>query len=481
MDIPLGDWRPDISDLNRTFASQAKNVVPLGIGYGPVPSMQAYSASALAARAYGLFAGRKSAASWALYAGTLTKLYLLSGSSWSDASRLAGGNYNVSSTEFWRFAQFGTYVYATNVNDALQRIDVDSGTNFAAVGGSPPQARNIAVVGDFVVLSSLSSDPYKIHWSAINDPTGWTIGTSLSDVQTFGDGGRVAGVAGGEVGYVLQEYAIRRMRFQPGSDYVFTFERVVDGKGCVSPYGFVAVAGTVYFVAEDGLYSYSGQGLNPLGAQRVNDWFLDNADTSRLNQVMAFADPFRPRIYWAFYSSANSAYFDRVLAYDWSLDRFSWFEATAEVWGQAATPGIGLDSISGTLETLTTSFDSRSYEGGRLGVSAFSSSHVLSFLDGSNTEATLETAEVTPYGEGRGLTTYVRPVIDTTAALVSVAARETFQATSSYGSEAGLNAIGQAPLRAGGRYHRYKVRVPAGSDWTIAEYVSIEPVSQGRR
>jgi transcription-repair coupling factor (superfamily II helicase) len=80
---------------------------------------------------------------------------------------------------------------------------------------------------------------------------------------------------------------IRRMRFLPGSDYVFQFEKVVDGKGSISPYGFESVAGTVFFLAEDGFYSYAGVGLSPIGDKRVNAWFLAAADGADFKALAA--------------------------------------------------------------------------------------------------------------------------------------------------------------------------------------------------
>ena len=55
-----------------------------------------------------------------------------------------------------------------------QVFDLTSSSAFADLGGSPPQARYIAMVGRFVVLSGLLSTPYRIQWSGLNATTTWT-------------------------------------------------------------------------------------------------------------------------------------------------------------------------------------------------------------------------------------------------------------------------------------------------------------------
>ena len=60
---------------------------------------------------------------------------------WVDVSRTAGGAYNVPIGDMWVFEQCGTKLVAVNINDDPQVIDIDSGTHFADLAGSPPQRR----------------------------------------------------------------------------------------------------------------------------------------------------------------------------------------------------------------------------------------------------------------------------------------------------------------------------------------------------
>lgn len=478
--IRFAPWEPDKADLDASVTRIARNVLPAANSYKPLRSLAPYNDTAMAGDARGLAATRLVSGGWNVWTGSATKLYKFATSSWTDVSRTVGGNYAVPANEYWRFAQFGDNLVAVQGGDDPQVIGISGGANFAALGGSPPRARNVSVVGDFLVLSGLVNFPARLHWSDINTITSWTPGSgSFADFQDFPDGGRVVGVAGGEVGYVLQEYAIRRMTFVPGSGVAFQFERVIDGKGCLSPYGYATVGGVVYFVGEDGFYAYSGGGLNPIGGERVNQWFLDNCDTTRLTGVLCVADPYRPLILWAFYATAASTVFDRLLIYNWQLDRWTFADVSAQMWASGAAPGIGLDSLTTPLDSLPYSLDSRAYEGGRPVLMAIDTSRRLAFMEGANLAATIETQEAHIIPGKRSFVSEVRPTVDASAATVRVTTRERYADMATYSASASMEATGVCPVLASGRLMRAEVTIPAGVAWSNAVGVDVTAVPDG--
>ena len=163
--IPFGEYRPDVADYKNTFASYLNNVFPRADGYGPVPSMSAYS-TALAGTCRGHFKALKTDGSVSLFAATSTRIYQMSNTdqTWTDVSNGGSAYSALSSTDNWQFAQFGNYVIAVQANVAPQYFDLTSSTAFANLGGSPPQAAYVAVVGRFLVLSGLLNNPYRIQW-----------------------------------------------------------------------------------------------------------------------------------------------------------------------------------------------------------------------------------------------------------------------------------------------------------------------------
>lgn len=404
----------------------------------------------------GLFIGRTSAGVDVVFAGTRKKLFIWN-SVWNDISRITGVNYNLAATDYWSFAQSGTKVVAVNVNDSPQVMDIDAGTQFTALGGSPPQAVNVTQVGDFLVLSSLSTNRRKIRWSAINDITGWTVGTNLCDEQEFPDGGLVIGIAGLEVGPVLQERSIRSMQFLPGdTDRIFAFSRVEREKGGVSRYGFVATRDTMFFIAEDGFYSFGAGGLTPIGAFKINNWFRDNSDLARRNEVLAFVVPEKQRVVWAFYNTSGSTSFDRLLIYDWSLGRWTYAVISAQMWVGVpfASQGVSMGAVD------TSGF--------------FSLAGNASFL-----AALIETAEIELVPGMRSFVNNARPIVDVATATVTAGTRERQADSVSYGSAVAMETNGDCPVLSSSRLHRFRLTTLAGTSWTHAQGVEVDVQPDG--
>ncbi len=495
MRLGFGAWEPDSAGVDirdqagASILADAKGVYPGKNGYIPVPSLQDYSTFALPSTCVGAFVGRTSSGGYLLFAGTTTKLYKYDPSTgWVDYTRTVGGNYNVPSGDYWSFTQFGSRVIACNINDDPQYIDIDTGAvNFALLAGTPPKSRYAAVVGDFLVLACQNANPLRIVNSAINDSTGWTPGVNLCDQQDFADGGRITGLAGGEYGWVLQEHAIRRMLFQPGFDQAFRFERLEREHGAAAGYSLVAVTNTIFFYSDDGFYSFNGT-LNPIGSQRINQWFRDNSDSARYFSILAFTDPFAPRVGWAFYNSASSTYLDRILFYDWSMDRWSYAIQSAQYWGRQVTAGTTLEGLNtyGTIDTgVPYSLDSRVWEGGQPVTVGISTLGHLAFLNGSTPmDARILTCPIQLNPSQRSFVRGIYPIgvfNDATVAL-RVGKREHTKNTVTYsGSLTPSTQSGIARVRSSGRVHEFEVTLTqsSGNEWDFVEGLDVDVVPDG--
>jgi hypothetical protein len=145
----------------------------------------------------GAIFARKSDGSGAIFAGDATKLYRLSGATFSDVSRLAGGAYATPADGGWDFVQFGAYIYAFNGIDAPQQFNIDSDTKFSPMSGSPPTAIYAAVVGDFVMTGQQGGVRNRIQWGPINQNGNWSPSqVTQANSQDLPDGGWVQGLAG---------------------------------------------------------------------------------------------------------------------------------------------------------------------------------------------------------------------------------------------------------------------------------------------
>jgi hypothetical protein len=348
--LATGDYRPDVSDYEGQATRNILNVVPRGDGYGPFPGFSPYT-SALPSVCRGAFYALKSDGTVVTFAGTSNKLFKLNNSdfTWSDVSLGAATYSTLTTSAQWQFAQFGNLVFAAQANAILQVFDLSSSTAFANCAGSPPQAAYISVVGRFLVLSGLLSNPYRIQWSGLNATTTWTSGINSSDFQDFPDGGIVRGVAGGEYGIIFQDQAIRRMSFVPGSPIVFQIDRITQDKGLYAPYSIVRAAERIFFYAGQGFHKIEPGGVpEQIGREKIDRTFLADLDKGNLQLFMGAADPRSTRIYWAYKSvSGTVGTYDKLLGYDFLLDRFFPISMVGEYL-------LGMSQTGLTLENLDT-------------------------------------------------------------------------------------------------------------------------------
>jgi hypothetical protein len=385
----------------------------------------------------------------------------------------------------WQFAQFNNFVFAVQTGVAPQVYTLSTSTAFSDLGGSPPQARYIAVVGRFLVLSGLTtSAPYRIHWSGLNATTTWTSGTTQSDYQDFPDGGIVRSVAGGEYGIIFQDGAVRRMTYAPGSPVIFQIDRITEERGIYAPLSIVRAGSRVFYCGSDGFQMISPGGYPvAIGKERVDRTFFADVDSGNLQLCIGAADPNATRVYWAYKSGAGSAgLFDKLLCYDWTLDKWSLIEMSGEYLATLARPGVtldALDSISSSIDALSFSLDDVS-TGAAASLSGFNSDHKLGFFTGSNLEATLVTAE--KGGDGRRLRVRgFRPVTDAGTVYGSLSTRETASATAVDSDEVAMNSSGNVPANVSTRYTRMNLRIPAGTTWTYATGAEPSVINEGRR
>lgn len=390
----------------------------------------------------------------------------------------------LSSGDNWQFAQFGDFVIAVHANVAPQVYDLTSSMAFADLSGSPPQARYISVVGRFVVLSGLVNEPYRIQWSGLGDATEWTSGNKSSDFQDLPDGGVVRGVAGGEYGVILQDNVVRRMTYVPGSPVIFQIERLAEDHGLLGPYSLIRSGSRIFYFSAQGFKTIAGTGLpQGIGQERVDRTILADLDTANLQLFLGASDPRSNRVFWAYKSGSGSATtFNKILCYDYALDRFSLIEQSGEYIGTMSQPGItleNLDSISSSVDALTGSLDgypaSSTPE-----IAAINADHRLGFFNGQNLEATLVTAEQ-GVDHRRIYVRGIRPITDAVTVYGSISKRENVQVNPSFTPETLINAQGMCPARASTRYARGKIRIPAGAQWTFASGVEPDSTLEGKR
>ena len=531
--IQFKDWLPDQPSILDTV-SEANNVIPLAVGYGPFKSAVNYSGAATE-NLTNCFAAKVNN-DVSIFAGGLTKLFKVSATdlTMEDVSK-AGGYTGINR---WQFVQFGDYALASNGSEKIQYYDVNSSTDFADLAAAAPVAKYITVVRDFVVGANIGAGTYpsRVNWSDINDPTDWTAGgASQSDFQELPDGGDITGITGGEFGIVFLEKAIVRMSYI-GSPLFFQFDTISRNVGCIEGGSIAQYGGITYFLSDDGFYACNGQTVTGIGSEKVDRYFFNNANIGDIDSISAAVDPERNLVIWNYTTVSGGR---SLLIYNFETQK--WCEADTDVdyLSTLATTGTTLDGIdsaynvtagsfvigksytirsigttdytligavantvgvlftatgvgsgtgvaidmeasaaaSRTIDSLVTTLDDRLYAGGKFLFGGVRDTRIITFT-GSNATATITTNDL-EYGYNSVLT-LIRPSVDNGSADVSVASRRMLDDTITYSTPISASSENRCPVRSAGRYHRVSI-TPTGANWFSAIGIDLDYSEQGTR
>ncbi len=475
--IPFLPWMPDRGPYSADSTDQVQNLVPLANGWGPMPTLAEISDS-LGAECVGGAFYRASDGSFGMVAGTATALFKLktADGSWSDISG-ASAPFSVASGQLWQFERFGTGLYATNLEDVLQVYDVDVGGTFGAVPGSPPQAKYIRAMGDFLTLGYLKVGadefPQDFQWCGLNDAEVWTVGEKFSDRQTLPDGDEIVGLMKASFGgRIIQRNAKRAMTRDP--QYVFRVSDIDPDNGAVAPYGIIPIGADDYvYLAEDGFYR--GDARQPIGAERVNRYFFADVDLDALDTVQGGSNPFDKLVWWT-YQDGSGTY--KSIGYDWQLDRWCRSDIAVRLYVSAVTAGYTLEELDaafGTnLDAYTVSLDSRIFKGGRPTFSAFTSDFKLKSFTGANSAGEAQTCQIELLPGSRAFLSGARLLSNSDDYTMAVATADLHGGSETWGSNISPETTGMTPFRRSGRLHRFKVNIAAGDVWSHLHGIDVE-------
>ena len=489
--VEFGTYLPDRPVVGTAGASVARNVVPhTDRSYGPFRSLGS-SSNALTARCQGAIAVRASDGAIHHFAGDAAKLYKLASTTWSNVSKVGG--YSVGTDDFWAGVNFGDRVIMTNVTDAIQSYVIGSSTLFSDLAAAAPKAKHIAKVEPGFVVVGNTNDPGdglrpgRIWWCAQEDPTSWpTPGTAAaaavqSDYQDLAIGGgvqQIIGAIGGASMAIFMESAIYRGDYT-GDSRIFQFQDIERARGTPAPLSVINIGPFALYLGEDTFARFDGAQSTPIGALQFNRTFFNDANPDFYERITSAADTTRTLAFWAYCSNdATTGIPDRLLVYNWLLDRSAIVHIDTEILFRSFSQGLtleDLDVLYSNLEAINPlSLDSRAFAGGRLLLSAFNTSHQMGSFEGTNLAATLETNDF----DGQGQRQYVggiRPQVDAASGVTcAVGYRDTMAATPSYTTATSPATDGICYSHVSARYVRARVSIAAGTAWTHA--IGVEPL-----
>ena len=491
--IKLGQFLPDQPPYKNAGATVATNVVPAANGYTNFPDVLPFS-GATNKFIRGMFAAKDDSASAAIYVGDENSLYKFDAtdSSLDDISKTSNASYTTGTGYVWRFVQFGEDVIATNYSDPIQTIAAAGGGRFADLGGSPPKARFIAVVRDFVMCGYTNDTtdgekPYRVRWSGIGDYDSWAIDPNTqADFQDISDMGAVTGLVGGEYATILMEKGIVRAQYV-GSPLVFEFDKVQLQRGCKVSGSVAAIGRNVFYLSDDGFYVFDGNSSQPIGAEKINRFFLKRFQSNNAARMSAVVDPSRQIVVWSYPSvDSGDGSPDELLIYNYATNGWSTASIGLDAMAPLFTAGYtleGLATISTNLDTLPSSLDSAVYKGGEFFFAGAKDKKIQTFT-GDNLDAIVETGEFDLQAGRSSLVSGIIPYIenDSGSALTvtaQVASRDSGNAEVVFGAASTLNTDNFCPVRSSGRFHR--VRLNLSGSWTNVQGIDVDGQVRGRR
>ena len=461
---PLLGFSPDLPTTAPGIIIDCTQWIPYESGMRAAESATAYS-DALAAACVGCATLTKLDESRRVFAGTTTKLYELSTTSWTDRSR--GANYSLGATSRWSFAQFGDTSLAANIDNIIQ---TSSSGAFADLAGSP-QAGIIESVlssgGGFVfafntIDGTYGTSPDRWWCSAVNDQTSWTpnIATQATTGRLLGFEGPIKAAKKFGSDRIVA-YKSRSIYFGSyvGGDSAWSWQEL-PGFGCVGLDAVVNLGTAHFVVGEDNLYIFDGVRPNPV-ADPLRKWFIDNSSaTYRYRTIVQFDRD--KNLIWIYFPSSGSATGqpDMCLVYHLFTKQWGRADRTIEAAMLFTAPTVTFDADTGTFDAATGTFDE--VPAGSKILAVFDTSHILATLNGSPTASDFTLHDL-------GDDTFVSRVKDATLRYMTTPGSASISAFYSMATGGGVtigpiqsasdvpaNGSNRFTIRQTGRWHRLK-------------------------
>lgn len=357
--VKIQGFAPDMDITSPGIITGGTAFIPTINGISPPMSLVSAGYAALAATCTGTTVVRLLDDSRRLFAGTQTKLYEGSGTSWTDqsgASTFTGGIDNR-----WRFAQFGNDTIATNYTDAMQ-VSTSSGA-FSALGGTPPKAAIIETCQGFVMAFDYNDGVNVYHdgwWcSALRNDASWS-----PSIATQAENGRLLDTPGSiraarAMGDVMVAYKERSMYlgFNDGPPVIWRWQLVPGDIGAVSQEAVVNVlinnAPAQIFAGFDGFYVFDGTRPISIG-DPLKNWYNRTASAQYRYRIRTMHDRTNQTVY--FYLPDSSGNLTFCVPYNYRRNTWGYLASIDPI--QAALEYLSEGITYNTLGSFYSTYDS---------------------------------------------------------------------------------------------------------------------------
>jgi len=287
------------------------------------------------------------------FAGTSTKLFERSGTTWVDVSRTTPA-YTPITDGHWRFAQFGNASLATNGADAIQASV--SGA-FADISGAP-KALIIETVQGFVFAFNTNDATYgqrqDAWWcSGIYDHTVWTpaIATQCATGRLLDSPGEIR--AGKALGANMVAYKERSMYIgiYQGPPVVWAWQLIPGEIGATNQECVVSIGTAHVFIGWDNFYIFDGTRPQAIG-DSIKTWFFRDLNATYRYRILGQHDPVNGLVYWYYPSNAGqNGTIDSCIVYNYRRNQWGRANRAIEAAVEYATAQVTYDTLGNLYST----------------------------------------------------------------------------------------------------------------------------------
>lgn len=393
--IKLVGWAPDVDPVTPGVITDCTMLEPTLRGMRSAPSVEPANIDALAAACVGAALVTKLDGSRRLIAGTQTKLYEASGTSWTDRS--AAGSYTGSSESRWQIKQFGDVTLATNGVDEPQ--ESTSGAFTATV--EMPKSKLLETVAGFVMCANIVESGYQhadAWWcSALYDYAEWTpaIATQSARGRLFDAPGPITALKalGGDV-VAFKDRAMVLGRYV-GPPIIWAWQAVPGDIGTAAADGVASDGLRLYFWGGDDFYAFDGSRPVSIG-EVVRRWFAENSNPLYLSRTIAQYDRRASIVRW-FFVGAGSTTLDRCIVFNTRTGQWGRADRSVQAVVDFAPSALTYDS-AGVLAAATyeatgfpQSYDSPLWTAGAESPAVLSASNAVQLLTGAGEASSMTT------------------------------------------------------------------------------------------
>lgn len=250
----------------------------------------------------------------------------------------------------------GGAIYVWAAEQALQNAQpvVQGGAPLKANGCFVSQPQQMVIAWGAQSLITGVQDPNLIRWSDTDNYNQWTPGSNNNSGSfRIPTGAMIRGAIQAPLYMVFWTDIDVWVAQWVGFPIVWSFTHMGAGCGLVGPHAAGILAGSVFWMGLDNLFTLGSSGVSPLPCP-VWDFIFQQIDTNNISKVLCAANSAFSEIAWYFPikdgTGENQAYAKVHISgneYEWDvgfLDRTAWMDVSA------AGPPIGADSMSNIMQ-----------------------------------------------------------------------------------------------------------------------------------